>query len=189
MGRNAGLPAPLRRLRVAEDADPSGWPDDTGCGVLHIDMDAFFAAVELRSRPELAERPVIVLAWTLAFGAPPLVLLCLKSFIDTPLAGVGPGVWLALVYGILVSNFLGWLVWTPGRVGVGLDRRGCRRHHGGLLCRRGFHHCYREARSRQLQVLADRYPRHRRGSRPVDLVPLVRHLQLTTRSRSVGSAT
>ena len=34
--------------------------DDTGCTVLHADMDAFYAAVELRSRPELKGLPVIV---------------------------------------------------------------------------------------------------------------------------------
>lgn len=28
--------------------------------IIHVDMDAFFAAVEMRERPELAERPVIV---------------------------------------------------------------------------------------------------------------------------------
>ena len=34
--------------------------DETGCSILHVDMDAFFASVELARRPELRDRPLIV---------------------------------------------------------------------------------------------------------------------------------
>ncbi|MCG5212410.1 DNA polymerase IV [Streptosporangium sp. KLBMP 9127] len=38
----------------------TGSADDTGCSILHVDMDAFFAGVELLDRPELAGTPVII---------------------------------------------------------------------------------------------------------------------------------
>ena len=35
-------------------------PDDTGCTILHVDMDAFYASASLLSRPDLVGTPVII---------------------------------------------------------------------------------------------------------------------------------
>ena len=56
--------------------------------------------------------PLNLMCWSLAFGAPPMLLLTLNAFVDAPLASVGGGVWFATFWAIAVSSFVGWLAWA-----------------------------------------------------------------------------
>jgi DNA polymerase IV len=49
-----------RRQFVPPERRDEHAPDDDGCSILHVDMDAFYALASLLSRPELKGTPVII---------------------------------------------------------------------------------------------------------------------------------
>jgi DNA polymerase-4 len=49
-----------RRQFVVPERPGGPAPDDEGCSILHVDMDAFYALASLLSRPELNGTPVII---------------------------------------------------------------------------------------------------------------------------------
>ena len=49
-----------RRQYAAPTRSGDDEPDDTGCTILHVDMDAFYAMASLIERPDLRGKPVII---------------------------------------------------------------------------------------------------------------------------------
>ena len=74
---------------------------------------ALFSLYTVIAKP-LAVRygPLPLLAYTLLFGAPPLVLATLPSFLAAPVGQLPWSVWLGMFWAAVISAFLGWLVWS-----------------------------------------------------------------------------
>jgi drug/metabolite transporter (DMT)-like permease len=74
---------------------------------------SLFSLYTVIARPITARYgPLPVLAYTLVFGAPLLVLASAPAFFAAPLAHLPLRVWLGVLWAILISAFLGWLVWA-----------------------------------------------------------------------------
>src|SRR4051812_9578419 len=74
---------------------------------------ACFSLYTVLARPLVARYgPLIVLAYTLFLGAPPLLLISAPSFFGADLAGLTPLVWIGLFWSIALSSVLGWIVWA-----------------------------------------------------------------------------
>ena len=88
-----------------------------------LSASAMFSLYTVISKP-LVDRygPLMLLCWTLFFGAPPLIVICAPAFIGTPLAAQPAALWLALAWAVVVSSFLGWLVWVWVNAVRGLAR-------------------------------------------------------------------
>jgi drug/metabolite transporter (DMT)-like permease len=95
-----------------------------GAGDLILLLAAFlFSLYTVLVRP-LAERygPLIVLSYTLLFGAPPILLLTFPAFLSVSMEALPTMVWVGLFWTIVVSSFLGWLMWTWINTALGVAR-------------------------------------------------------------------
>jgi drug/metabolite transporter (DMT)-like permease len=72
---------------------------------------AAFSLYTVMARP-ITERygPLVVLSYTLLFGAPLMLLASLPAFMNAQLA-LTPVVWLGLFWSIVLSSVVGWAVW------------------------------------------------------------------------------
>lgn len=72
-----------------------------------------FSLYTVMARP-ITERygPLVVLCYTLLFGAPVMLLLSLPSFLRAGVAHLTPMAWVGLFWSIVLSSVLGWLVWA-----------------------------------------------------------------------------
>jgi len=87
------------------------WSASGGDLVLLVSA-SFFSYYTVASKP-LIERHggVVVMAYATLLGAAPIVVLTAPVGLRVDWTAFGPGIWLGLLFAIVVSAFVGWLVW------------------------------------------------------------------------------
>jgi drug/metabolite transporter (DMT)-like permease len=60
--------------------------------------------------------------WTTLLGSPVVLLMCAPFLQHSPFEGLAWGAWAALFYSVLVSAFLGWMIWVWVNAVLGVGR-------------------------------------------------------------------
>jgi len=89
----------------------ANWRASGGDAVLVV-AAAFFSYYTVAAKP-LIERHggVTVLTYACLLGSAPVVLLSLPAGLQVDWANVRPAIWAGMLWAVLVSAFLGWMVW------------------------------------------------------------------------------
>ena len=87
------------------------WRASSGDLVLLV-AAAFFSAYTVAAKP-LFERHggVLVMTYTTLLGSAPLLLLSLPAGLAIDWTAVPPSIWAGLAYTVVLSAFVGWIVW------------------------------------------------------------------------------
>jgi drug/metabolite transporter (DMT)-like permease len=87
------------------------WAASAGDAVLLV-AASFFSYYTVAAKP-LIERHggVVVMTYAVLLGSGPVVLVSLPAGLQVAWSALSLGVWLGMLYAVLISAFLGWLVW------------------------------------------------------------------------------
>jgi drug/metabolite transporter (DMT)-like permease len=87
------------------------WQASSGDLVLLV-AAAFFSAYTVAAKPMFERHgSVLVMAYVTLLGSLPLVLLSLPAGIAVDWTAVPPVIWAGFAYSVLLSAFVGWIVW------------------------------------------------------------------------------
>jgi drug/metabolite transporter (DMT)-like permease len=84
---------------------------------------AFFSYYTVASKP-LIERHggVTVMTYAMLMGSVPLIVLNLPAGLRVDWAAVSPAIWAGMFYAVMISAFMGWLVWGWINAALGVAR-------------------------------------------------------------------
>jgi len=73
---------------------------------------SFFSYYTVAAKPLIEKHGgVVVMTYAVLLGSAPVVLVSLPAGLQVPWAQLSPLVWAGMLYAVLISAFLGWLVW------------------------------------------------------------------------------
>jgi drug/metabolite transporter (DMT)-like permease len=73
---------------------------------------SFFAAYTVAAKPMFERHgSVLVMAYTTLLGSVPLVLLSAPAGLAVDWTALSPAIWAGLAYAVILSAFVGWIVW------------------------------------------------------------------------------
>ena len=87
------------------------WSASAGDGVLLV-AASFFSYYTVAAKPLIEKHGgVVVMTYAVLLGSAPVVLLSLPAGLQVDWAQLSLAVWAGMFYAVLISAFLGWLVW------------------------------------------------------------------------------
>ncbi len=87
------------------------WSASAGDLVLVV-AASFFSYYTVAAKPMIEKHGgIVVMTYAVLLGSAPVVLVSLPAGLQVPWTELSPAVWAGVFYAVLISAFLGWMVW------------------------------------------------------------------------------